>query len=252
MFDKRKLKNCIHYYCHHQYYLKQLLETFDLNGYDYMFIGGFVRWVLDKNFSENGPRDFDIIVDIPKKDLESLLKRSRIPFKKNEMGGFKISSSYCDTFANKEIDVWTLDSHSPLESFRKYKGIPDDCKIGKLFKWVSHSAFLSIDSGLYWVNKNKLLARDCKKSLKERMVWLTDEMCLFYQNVNRKSLAAKLIYYYQQGYTLDSNCWYLIKKYFSEHDFEYEKIIKWLDRHYPNASTLDWDEFIKERIYPKL
>lgn len=253
MFEKRKLKNCIRYYRHHQKWLGFLLEIFDINEYNYFFVGGFVRWVLDKNFSNSGPRDFDIIVDIPKKDLESLLKKCNIPFKKNEMGGFKIPPSDFDTFANKEIDVWTLDSHSPLKTLLKHKGIPDNCKIGKLFKWISRSAFLSIDSGIYWVNKNKLCATACKKSLKERMIWLTDELCLSYQNIDRKSLVAKLIYYYQQGYILDSNCWNLIKNYFYSHNFEYEKIVKWLDKHYRHvAVVLSWDEFIKLRIILKI
>ena len=73
MFEKRKLKNCIRYYCYHQRYLNDLISTFNLNNYDYAFVGGFVRWVIDKNFDSSGPRDFDIVVDIPKEDLESLL-----------------------------------------------------------------------------------------------------------------------------------------------------------------------------------
>lgn len=246
MFEKRKLKNCVRYYRHHQDYLKKLLDTFDMNGYNYAFVGGFVRWALDKNFSSEGPRDFDIIVDIPKEELESILKHYDIPFKGNNFRGFKIPSSYYDTFANKEIDIWTLDSHTMFIPFVQRYGIatPKFCT----FKNIPKTAFLSLDGATYWVNKNKLYAKDCKKSLKTKQIYLTDEgIALYHSAVDRKSLAAKLIRYYYEGYTLNEDCWRLIRRYFTNHDSK--KVSYYMDTHYPYH--VDWREFINEKIYPK-
>lgn len=248
MFEKRKLKNCIRYYCYHQRYLNDLISTFNLNNYDYAFVGGFVRYVIDKDVDPNGPRDFDIIVDIPKDDLERLLKLYCIKYTKNNFGGFKIPPHPDDTFANKEIDIWTLDSHAPFESLVKAYGI---CNIDKFcsFKNLPKTAFLSIDSAMYWVNKNKLYAKDCKRSLKSKSIYLTDKLCISYQNIDRKSLVAKLIHYYHESYDLNKDCWHLISVYFAKHDTT--KVVHWLDKHYPN-SMLDWSEFIDEKIYPKV
>ena len=249
MFEKRKLKNCIHYYCYHQRYLNDLISTFNLNNYDYAFVGGFVRWVIDKDTNPNGPRDFDIIVDIPKEDLERLLKLYHIKYTKNDFGGFKIPPHPDDTFANKEIDVWTLDSHTPFESFVKAYGICKNINKFCSFKNLPKTSFLSIDGATYWVNKNKLYARDCKKTLKTKSIYLTDNLCVSYQNIDRKSLVAKLIHYYHEGYDLNKDCWGLISAYFAKHDTT--KLVHWLDKHYPN-SLLDWKEFMDERIYPKV
>ena len=252
MFEKRKLKNCIRYYRHHQTYLEALLDTFDMNDYNYAFVGGFVRWVLDKNFEDCGPRDFDIIVDIPKVDLERLLRLYKIPYSKNEFGGFKIPPSQFDTFPNKEIDIWSLEEHSPLDAFENCYGLMQSYGFRtpyRHFKYIPKSSFISLDGATYWVNKNKLYAKDCKKTLKTKEIFITDKMCVNYQGVNRKSLVAKLIHYYHGGYTLNKDCWYLISAYFSKHDSK--KVVHWLDKHYPQ-SMLDWDEFIDEKIYPKI
>ena len=249
MFEKRKLKSCIRYYCYHQRYLNDLISTFNLNNYDYAFVGGFVRWVIDKNFDSSGPRDFDIIVDIPKEDLESLLRLYRIKYTKNAFGGFKIPPHPDDTFANKEIDIWTLDSHTVFTIFIKYYGICKSINKFCTFKNLPKTAFISLDGATYWVNKNKLYAKDCKKSLKSKSIYLTDNLCISYQNVDRKSLVAKLIHYYYEGYTLDTNCKHLISLYFSKHPSE--KVVKYLEDHYPKA-FLDWSEFVDEKIYPKL
>lgn len=249
MFEKRKLKNCIRYYCYHQRYLNDLISTFNLNNYDYAFVGGFVRYVIDKDIDPNGPRDFDIVVDIPKEDLERLLKLYHIKYTKNDFDGFKILPHPDDTFANKEIDIWTLDSHAPFESFVKFYGICKNINKFCSFKNLPKTAFLSIDGATYWVNKNKLYAKDCKKSLKSKLIYLTDKLCISYQNIDRKSLVAKLIRYYHEGYDLNKDCWHLISVYFAKHDTT--RVVHWLDKHYPN-STLDWGEFIDEKIYPKV
>lgn len=249
MFEKRKLKNCIRYYCYHQRYLNDLISTFNLNNYDYAFVGGFVRWVIDKNFDSSGPRDFDIVVDIPKEDLESLLRLYHIKYTKNAFGGFKIPSHPSDTFANKEIDIWTLDSHTLFTTFIKYYGICKSINKFCTFKNLPKTAFISLDGATYWVNKNKLYAKDCKKSLKSKSIYLTDNLCISYQNVDRKSLVAKLIHYYHEGYDLNEDCWHLVSVYFAKHDTT--KVVHWLDKHYPN-SIFDWSEFIDEKIYPKL
>lgn len=249
MFEKRKLKNCIRYYCYHQRYLNDLISTFNLNNYDYAFVGGFVRWVIDKNFDSSGPRDFDIVVDIPKEDLESLLRLYHIKYTKNAFGGFKIPPHPSDTFANKEIDIWTLDSHTVFTTFIKYYGICKNINKFCIFKNLPKTAFISLDGATYWVNKNKLYAKDCKKSLRSKSIYLTDNLCISYQNVDRKSLVAKLIHYYYEGYDLNEDCWHLVSVYFAKHDTT--KVVHWLDKHYPN-SMFDWSEFIDEKVYPKL
>ena len=247
MFEKRKLKNCIRYYRWHQKWLGYLLEVFDINEYSYAFVGGFVKWVLDKDFSSNGPRDFDILVDIPKEDLESLLKKCNIPFKKNSFGGYKIPPDYRDTFAGKCIDVWTLDSHTVFETFVKYYGMCRSINKFCTFKNVPKTALLSIEGATYWVNKNKLYAKDCKRSLKTKHIYLTDDLAISHPSIDRKSLTAKLIRYYYEGYSLDEKCWRLIEHYFSRHDSV--KVVRYMEDHYPYHS--DWSQYIDEKIYPK-
>lgn len=83
----------------------------------------------------------------------------------------------------------------------------------------------------------------------QSVVHLTDNLCISYQNVDRKSLAAKLIHYYHEGYDLNEDCWHLISAYFSKHSSE--KVVKYLEDHYPKA-FLDWSEFVDEKVYPKL
>ena len=85
--------------------------------------------------------------------------------------------------------------------------------------------------------------------MKTKSIYLTDNLCVSYQNIDRKSLVAKLIHYYHEGYDLNKDCWGLISAYFAKHDTT--KLVHWLDKHYPN-SLLDWKEFMDERIYPKV
>lgn len=178
-----------------------------------------------------------------------MLRLYHIKYTKNAFGGFKILPHPDDTFANKEIDIWTLDSHTVFATFIKYYGICKNINKFCTFKNLPKTAFISLDGATYWVNKNKLYAKDCKKSLKSKSIYLTDNLCISYQNVDRKSLVAKLIHYYYEGYTLDTNCKHLISLYFSKHSSE--KVVKYLEDHYPKA-FLDWSEFVDEKVYPKL
>ena len=67
MNAKKRIKKAIKYYRERCSYLKEILDFCDLNGYNYAFVGGFIKWCLDKNFEPTGPRDLDIIINMPKK-----------------------------------------------------------------------------------------------------------------------------------------------------------------------------------------
>lgn len=71
-------------------------------------------------------RDLDIIVDVPRAELEYLLRYYHIKNVKNDFGGFKIIDRYQATF-NIDIDIWCLEDHQPFKALPKkyhnWKGI---------------------------------------------------------------------------------------------------------------------------------
>lgn len=82
MTTKKRIKKAIKYYRECCTYLREILDFCDLNGYNYAFVGGFIRWCLDENFESTGPRDLDVIIDMPKEELLWFLDSKKIKFKK--------------------------------------------------------------------------------------------------------------------------------------------------------------------------
>lgn len=131
MAMKKRIKKVIKYYREYCSYLREILDFCDLNGYNYAFVGGFVRWCLDENFESTGPRDLDIIIDMPKEELLWFLESNKIKFRKNNCGGCKVFP-HRDDDIQKELDVWTLDSHQlfiPFEHSLKYRVLKEPLRM---------------------------------------------------------------------------------------------------------------------------
>ena len=251
MFEKKKLSNALRYYKHHQEYLNKIIEALNESKLDYAIVGGFVKWVLsgDDNI-DNGPRDFDIVVNCTDEAILLLVESLKLPYIRNDFGGIKIKPSENDTFAGKDIDIWTLESHKPFEALESlYKSFsPYKLKAIKVFSNIPTTAWISLDGATWVVNKNKLYAKNTKKSLKTKIVFITDMKVLnSYKHENRFMIAAKLIKYYYLGYDLSIDCWRIIK---DELGREPDKIEDFLNSHY--NYQISWQNFIDEKIMQKI
>lgn len=235
MITKRRIKKAIKYYRERCTYLKEILDFCDLNGYNYAFVGGLIKWCLDKDFESTGPRDLDIIIDMPKEELLWFLDSNKIKFRKNDCGGCKVFPHYDDYYA-KELDIWTLDSHQPFVPFEhtvEYKNIK------RTFKNVTKTSWLSTDGAIYDVGKNKLYAKACKKSLKEK--------CVRFQHYDiykdnsyvefKVGVVAKIIKLMKDGYHVDDTCEKVLKDYFNKKDET--KLVKYMEKHYDDQ-FIDW------------
>lgn len=235
MITKRRIKKAIKYYRERCTYLKEILDFCDLNGYNYAFVGGLIKWCLDKDFESTGPRDLDIIIDMPKEELLWFLDSNKIKFRKNDCGGCKVFPHYDDYYA-KELDIWTLDSHQPFVPFEhtvEYKNIK------RTFKNVTKTSWLSTDGAIYDVGKNKLYAKACKKSLKEK--------CVRFQHYDiykdnsyvefKVGVVAKIIKLMKDGYRVDDTCEKVLKDYFNKKDET--KLVKYMEKHYDDQ-FIDW------------
>lgn len=237
MTMKKRIKKAIKYYREYCTYLREILDFCDLNGYNYAFVGGFVRWCLDENFESTGPRDLDIIIDMPKEELLWFLDSNKIKFRKNNCGGCKVFP-HRDDDIQKELDVWTLDSHQPFTPFEhslKYRDIK------RTFKNVTKTSWLSTDGAIYDVGKNKLYAKACKKSLKEKYVRF-QHYNIYKDNSYvefKVGIVAKLLKLIHDGWSFDENCLFLLVDYFDRKDET--KLVKYMEKHYANQ-FIDWHE----------
>lgn len=235
MITKRRIKKAIKYYRERCIYLKEILDFCDLNGYNYAFVGGFIKWCLDKDFESTGPRDLDIIIDMPKEELLWFLDSNKIKFRKNDCGGCKVFPHYDDYYA-KELDIWTLDSHQPFIPFEhtvEYRNIK------RTFKNVTKTSWLSTDGAIYDVGKNKLYAKACKKSLKEKYVRF-QHYDIYKDNSYvefKVGIVAKIIKLMKDGYHVDGTCEKVLKDYFNKKDET--KLVKYMEKHY-NDQFIDW------------
>ena len=251
MFEKKKLNNALRYYRHHQEYLNKIIDALNESKLDYAIVGGFVKWALsgDDNI-DSGPRDFDIVVNCTDEAILLLVESLELPYARNDFGGIKIKPSEKDTFAGKDIDIWTLESHKPFEALESlYKPFsPYKLKAIKVFSNIPVTAWISLDGATWVVNQNKLYAKNTKKSLKTKTVFITD-MKTFnsYKYENRFMIAAKLINYYYLGYDLNIDCWRVIK---DELGKEPDKIEDFLNNHY--NCHISWQDFIDERVMRKI
>lgn len=241
MFDKRKLKNALRYYCYHQSHtLGLLIEHFDLNNYQYAILGGFVRKILNCKRSRSiNMKDIDIVIDLPKSEIKYILRHYKIKFTLNDFGGFKILPDPEDTFTTK-IDLWSMNDHYPF----KY-GL-----LKKSWKNLSKSSWISLDSAVWIPKSNKLYARFCKKSLKKREVNLTvplDKLTTF--NVPFKgNLFGKVIYYVEVvNFNLGESLREALLLYCRHHTMEFA--LKFLEKNYNDNQFIDgWKNILKK--YP--
>ena len=245
MNTKKKIKKAIKYYREYCTYLREILDFCDLNGYNYAFVGGFIKWCLDKDFESTGPRDLDIIINMPKEELLWFLDSNKIKFRKNDCGGCKVFP-HRDDDIQKELDVWTLDSHQPFVSFEhslKYKDIK------RTFKNVTKISWLSTDGAIYDVGENKLYAKSCKKSLKEKYVRF--QHYDIYKDSSyvefKVGIVAKILKLIHDGWSFDKNCLFVLTDFFSRKDET--KLVKYMEKHYANQ-FIDWqNEVIKYKNF---
>lgn len=235
MNAKKRIRNAIYYYRQHCYYLNEILSFCELNDYNYAFVGGFIRWCLDKDFESTGPRDLDIILDMPKEELYWILDSRNIKFRKNDCGGCKIFP-HKDDDIQKELDVWTLDSHQPFEPFEhsiKYRNIE------RTFKNIPKTSWLSIDGATYDFGRNRLYAKNCKKSLMFNLVKFQN-YDIFIDNSYvefKVGIVAKIIKLMKDGYHVDGTCEKVLRDYFNKKDET--KLVRYMEKHYDDQ-FIDW------------
>lgn len=163
MFLKRKLRKALEFYKYHLPALELLLDTFELNNYKYALVGGFVKTVVafcTKVTNRSYCRDLDIIVDLPKAEIEYLLKTYHIKYIKNGFNGFKIVDRK-DVSFEIDIDLWSLEDHEP------FKALPSE-----LHNWegVRKSGWLSVCGGTWLPQSNKLYIKGLKKAIRTKTV----------------------------------------------------------------------------------
>lgn len=235
MNAKKRIRNAIYYYRQHCYYLNEILSFCELNDYNYAFVGGFIRWCLNKDFESTGPRDLDVILDMPKEELYWILESRNIKFRKNDCGGCKIFP-HKDDDIQKELDVWTLDSHQPFVPFEhtvEYRNIK------RTFKNVTEISWLSTDGAIYDVGKNRLYAKKCKKSLEDK--------CVRFQHYDiykesayvefKVGIIAKILKLVHDGWSFDEKCLFILVDFFNRRDET--KLVKYMEKHYANQ-FIDW------------
>ena len=238
MFIKSKLKNALRYYRYHLPALNNILDTFELNNYEYALVGGFVKNIMTFDlhaFQEDTCcRDLDIIVNLPKKEIEYILRHYHILFHKNDFGGFKVVDRQDATF-NMDLDIWSLEDHQP------FKVLPPK---DRNWKGIRKSGWLSVCGATYLPQTNKLYASGLRKSIKHKYIEMYNpEIYFSKQIVNKYIVVAKLLDYLYSGWKIDSNCSKAIRMYLNSHP-DIQFLSKYLDSHSKNYFA-DWEEFIK-------
>lgn len=232
MLLKRKLRNALNYYKHHLPVLDWLLDTFELNDYEYAIVGGFVKDIVAyvaKCSTSSSSRDLDIVVNIPRAELELILNEYRIKRFKNDFGGFKLIDR-CDATFNIDIDIWCLEDHQP------FKSLPS-----KMYNWKGfrESGWLNVCGAVYLPQSNKLYAKGLKKAIKQKDVRMYNpDIFLHKPVINKYMIVAKIIDYLYKGYSVDVNCIEAMKLYFLSHTSD-KTIIKYLEEHSTNT-YVDW------------
>lgn len=160
---KTKLRNGLTYYRHRSSALRNLLDTFELNDYEYAVVGGFVKsfvvYHLYRAFES--PKDIDVVVDIDTQELEYIFKHYCIKYQKNDFGGYKIFDT--ESIFTIPIDIWCLKNHQSFkafpERFHNWKGITE-------------SSWISICGGLYLPQTNKIYIKGLKRAIRKHQVTL--------------------------------------------------------------------------------
>lgn len=213
---KTKLKKNLKYFRKHQKVLNLLLETFEMNDYDYAIVGGFIRRSLMKTPDAFiGFKDFDVIVNISTAELKHILCHFRFKFDQNSNGGFKVKEWETSKFSNFTIDIWTLEDHIP---FKLEPGLTKD------FKGVANGSPLSIESGVYLPTKNKLYEHHLFDDLKHGKVGVNYDPGYH----ERPKIAARIKYLKNFcGFELDDNAKYLLEKGFNWDQYSRKKASKY-------------------------
>lgn len=235
---KTKLRNSLAYYRHHSPVLRNLLDTFELNDYEYAVVGGFVKSVVAYHLhkASESPRDIDVVVDIDTQELEYIFKQYRIKHQKNDFGGYKIFDN-TGTF-NTPIDIWCLKNHQPFkafpEKFHNWKGIVE-------------SSWISICGGVYLPQTSKIYIKGLKDSIrKEQIAFRHPEIFFESKNViNKYTIVAKLIDL-SYDYKLDKNCLKAITEYLAKHK-DNKSLVNYLESHSTRCIG-SWEKEINERF----
>jgi hypothetical protein len=161
-----RLKKNLKYFRKCQKVLNLLLNTFETNNYIYAIVGGFVRRSLTKNIGAFiGFNDFDIVVNLSYRELKQIIHHFGFKFTENSNNGFRISEWEESKFPNFHIDIWTLDMHYPFKDFKGPFNFED----------LSKSAAISIDSGVYVPQINKVYCKYLLQTLKTNKIFFIDE-----------------------------------------------------------------------------
>ena len=222
--------------------LNQIIDAFEMNGYDYCIIGGFVR----NTFLGESPRDIDIIVDISSKDLDAIITHYNPPREKNNFGSYKIHGKHDASGNNVSIDIWTLDSHAPFKIFEK-----NGLKTG--WKQLPDSAWISIDGATWLPGKNKVYVKNLKKTIRKNEISFIN-YDLFKGPVDNKYIIVSKLVENCQFYDLDESCWRVMDTYFAKHpnNSSLIKILKEKNKDDMTEKEIDNHiEFLRE-IVPEL
>lgn len=242
MFIKRKLRNALNYYRFHIPMLAWILDTFETNNYEYAVVGGFVKDIIaydiDCKHNSSDSRDIDIIVNIPRAELDYILNYYHIKRYKNDFGGYKLIDRFDATF-NIDIDIWCLEDHQPFKVLSK-----------KNPKWkdIRESGWLNVCGAIYLPQTNKLYAKGLRKALRtKRIEMYNPEIFHFSPKVtNKYTIVAKIIDYLHKGYTIDEHCKAALGAYFYKHD-SYKTLVKYLEEH-SKDSYIDWEDYITTKL----
>lgn len=204
LYKKKRMKSVIKSYKKDIFELDLLLDTFDLNKYEYAFVGGWVRFYttsFSSNNQANLPTDIDIIVKIPSKEIQSILDEYRISYTKNDFGSFKIITN------QTEIDIWSFYNHAPFKNGH----------FKPLWKNIPKSSYTTLD-GATFTNKGKLYLDKIQKSVDDKFVDLTTKD--LYGVENKFIIVAKLVYYYCLGFKLSDRAKLAVNNYLKTNNID--------------------------------
>lgn len=238
MLLKTKLRNGLAYYRHHSPVLRNLLDTFELNDYEYAIVGGFVKSIVAYHLHKvsESPKDIDIVVDIDTQELEYIFSHYRIKYQKNDFGGYKIFDN-AGTFTTP-IDIWCLKNHQPFKAFpEKYHN----------WKGITESSWLTVCGGVYLPQSNKVYIRGLKRTIRKHQVALRHPEIYFKSKniINKYTIVAKLMDL-SYDYELDANCCKAITEYFVKHK-DNKSLVRYLESHSTRRIN-NWEKEINERF----
>lgn len=208
MLKKFRLNKAIKQLRKNNHQLNTLLSSFDLNNYEYAFVGSFVRAVCFPKSFLNSYKDIDVIVKIPTSELQSMLDYYKFEYTINDCKGFKVKTD------NFSLDIWSFYDHLPF----KYNLFTPS------WKKIPASSFISLDGAAY-TNKHKLYLGKIPSSIENNTVSLT-----VLSPLEPYMIMAKIIRYKLMGFNLlplteaklknfisDGRNWLKVRKFLGDH-----------------------------------